>query len=322
MELDFKLTDKEGLDCFAGCMVSILEWKGMDCSILFRNAWEFNFAENFKQHFLKDLIREPEIIDYNILRIIFGITIHYKEYVDKDNIINIIKEQVEKNLPVIVIHDMYWCPWLKSFQFRHAPEHGSIVIGYDDSNFICSDYVPKCNRGVLPYEYIGKSFKGMFILKIDSNSVMKNIDFNKIMSSIIESVIFKNVFAEIRRFGNYIKNDFDPISEFNQYGESDFGISNPVNWIIERIAYSRYYFTQALSAINKELKTDYLPVSINKLLDAKEQWLVIRAAIMECCISRKSSKLTHISELIINLANFEENIFYGLQKNFNIAIDI
>jgi hypothetical protein len=314
IKLDIIPTDCAGLDCVDGLVISVAEWLHRKYKLVFAEAWNFQFADEIEEypHTIGGRLFIPNVVDQEILKACCGIEVNYNKINNAEQLISILKEEVSKQRPVIIIYDMFWCPWSNAFQKNHKPDHASLVIGYNESGLNCIDYSPRCEGSILPYEYLNKSIKAFYTINIQQTIANDNFDWHEIVNKSISSINNYDTFNTIRNFGTYIKESFDPIKEMNRYGIDKFD-SNPLSWQIGRISESRRLFASTLRYLHERYNINQLLLLAEKLEAAVPMWSTIISLIIKSCISSNLNLLERISKKIYEVADFEETIFKCLE---------
>lgn len=313
MNLNIIPVEYEGLNCADGLMISLVEWLNRDYSLIFCEAWNFEFKPENEEYpnTIGDRLSVHDVVCTELLYSTCGVGKKsvYNDHISLEEFMTVLKEELSQQRPVVIVHDLFWCPWSKDFFLRnHELTHSTFVIGFNETGLICMDYALRQPSAVLPYEYFERSVSMYITIDITPLSSIQSFTYKEIMNRMISATVSYDTFNTIRKFGSYVKESFDPSKELERYGIDNFN-ANPLNWQIERISASRKLFAYTLKELSKKYDLQNLLLLANRLEQTIPKWSSIMSMIIKSCISSSSKSLEKISNKIFELADFEESIF-------------
>ncbi|MGE5612857.1 MAG: hypothetical protein ACM3XR_00465 [Bacillota bacterium] len=215
-----------------------------------------------------------------------------------------LKKELSQQRPIIIRIDYYWCPWNKDVDNQfHNPKHTTLVIGYDETGLICLDYSPRCDRCILPYEYIEK-ISGYFL--INTYEPISCYNYRDILNRSIQTIETHDIFNTMRKFGRFIQESFNPIKELENVENNAY---IPKVWQLSLIAESRCLYANTLKAIYKKHNLELLLTIAEKLESTKPMWLVIKSLFAKIYIEKNLGLKKRIAEKVFKIADYEESIY-------------
>lgn len=310
--LNISLTKIEGLNCMDGLIITILEWLGRNYDILLGRMWDFSFDEK-KDGLLGKKMDPYRGFTLKSLEEQCGISLSYEKATDLS--LPVIKNKLS-SVPVILFLDMFWCPWTSNYyQKIHDKGHAVLATGYNKFGFYCLDYSPRNENAVFPYEYCREGLVSYAIPTIHpSPSVVIN-DWRDVIKNTINVIDTHKPFENIRAFGRYIYESFDPLQEITTYGGLE---TNPIIWQMERIANSRELIANILKRLSNE--DDVLELA-NRLNLAKPMWIIIKNLLIKSYVDGDRRLVGRIAKRINKVADYEEEIFCRLKQLYNNSLD-
>lgn len=303
--LDISLTSIDGLDCMDGLIITLLEWLGRDYDLLLGEMWDFSFDEE-KNGTMGEKIVAHSSINLKSLKEQCGVSLHREKA--SDNSISIIKNRL-LSTPVILIIDMFWCPWTRNFfQKEHAVGHVIMATGYNESGFYCLDYSPRNEKVVFPFSYCQEGLASYMIPEIHSPPTITNKNWRDVVKRSISVIDEHKIFENMRAFSRYINESFNPAEENQTYGGLE---RNPFIWRMDRIAKSRELFSGVLMRLSNEENIIELA---NRLNLAKTMWTTIKNLLIKSCIDGDRRLVGRIAKRIDAVADYEESIFHSLKQ--------
>lgn len=308
MKLDIKLTDKLEHSCFDGLLVSIAEWKKKDYRLAHAEAWDFIVNCNLKENHPETafgMLDKPCTLKHDLLKSYSGISYNYYDFDHNiEKFLIMLKKELSQQRLIIILLDYCWCPWNKDVsKITHMSGHASLVIGFDQTGFICLDYDPRCDKCTLPYEFINK-IDGYCTINIEEPIVGNN--YHDILNRSIQVIENHDIFNNIREFGRFVRESFNPVKDLEYVDNNSF---IPNMWQISLTAEGRNLYSSTLRALSEKYNIKSLQTIAERLESTKPMWSVIKILLTKIYLT-KSLRLSKIlADKICEIADYEEDIY-------------
>lgn len=307
MRLNFELMNNLEHNCFDGLIASFANWNGIPYSFSYGESWDFTANYEMRGENVFVTLNIPNTLNKDLLKDYCGVCMKYIDFdIDKESFMTILKEELARQRPIIIVLDYYYCPWRKEVSnIVHRENHASLVVGYNEYGLICLDYSPKYDNGILPYENI-INITGYVTLDINSPT---NNNYNELITRSLNLIKSHDIFNAMREFANHIEKAFDPQYYLSQVQNNAW---LPFVFQLSVIAETRCLYARTLRSISDINKTESL-IAIAERLDAtKRMWEIIKLLFVKMYNSRDLSPRVSLAKKIYNIADFEEDIYSSL----------
>lgn len=304
----------QGLNCIDVLIVSYAKYLHKEVELVFSKSWSFyidqkkivnskKFAENFGAENFR-LTREQ--ID------LLGLKINFFPIVNFDIFVNYLKEIFDKNIPVGIYIDSYYCPWHSRYGLDHGDHY---ILGYnitEDNEIICID--PGFNDKSyekLKISLLKKGYKNYFILK--DCGLSKQCDYSLIFTKSIKELEESNISNNIKIFGDYFNDYFDYFYECKDilYNPWSCGVFRNFMTIVG----GRRQFVQFLNYIKTYVLINNYDDIVKLFNQVCSKWDTIRWLLVKCDeMTFKKKYKKKIYEILLNLSE-EEAILIKMLKN-------
>ena len=293
-------------DCY---MISSEVWgfsyKTIECSsnksVLIGNKLNSNSGDYFK------LFGQYHNVEINIYDLnLYNIT----------DLKNIITSEIDINNPVILMINLFWCPWTKFYKIFEAI-HYCMIIGVNEENQLlyCIDPFYTLEVIELPMSDFEQGSMSCITLhklnKKDNNiewcSVIKNAALHY-----LGDVNIQSTYLEMCNFAQDVRDKYNAAEEYFQMGDKKFSfISNEINHI--RLA--RLSFSDFLKNFATKYKVNSLYEYSKRMLELGKSWYNINIMFIKTSyMGEKDLLIKRISKTILDLAEKEKNVAMGLLR--------
>lgn len=244
MKLEVHLVNESGMDCVEIEYATVAKYLGRNYELMFIDAWGFEVAEQmkvrlarFSEEEKKELMKrykdtignrlsvgDIEIEKY--LQQYHGIKVNKSTTKELTHVIHIIKEQIDKGMPVAMWFDQHYMPWTKEIRkegpLRYA---GRMMIhGYDDEKklFYCLDIHGRMEGQVMPFAVFEEFLNAQEEFTYDTFELTEK----RTVPTIEE--FFAHVIAKIQGEQVGHPNMFQHMQWFADYVESSLNMENEI----------------------------------------------------------------------------------------------
>lgn len=258
---------------------------------MFANSFRFSYSNDIKNKLIGERIFSEDQKEYKNLLIYGGIGLICNYYSDPSDCIEAIKNQTEKNMPVIIRVDGYCIPWDPAYNTYHFRYHTFIAAGIDfkEKMIVCAD--PMHNNSIgdatvlfkLPIENYIKGCKKV-ILSLFSTEKCKNIDWQHYIKKAI--VRFEpdsqsgGMYGALKNFSHDIKTELDIKKETADY-QGSLIWQAPLIHNTTRAHSSRSFFRMFLEYISEKYGVNALAGIINDFKNIEFEWSVFYTALLK-----------------------------------------
>jgi amino acid adenylation domain-containing protein len=308
-----------GFLCGEECVISYASSIGRDYQLMFNHSGWFDY-DPFKGPFGSYLGKLSErvrvglgqgLLDYSRpLADGHGIILTTKFHTSA-KALQVIKNQLRNQKPVIVILDSYWIPWDPKFKREHSKGHNLLIVGMDTelNHFIGVDPYFMLKNCILPFKYFLKGYKRILLMDVTPE---KEPDYLQILKDAALNMLHdpkgKNHFNSMREFSKDLERLLDIKKEIR--GCQEFSDSL-LYATFASIAARRNLFPVSLSYIASKL--GYAENAIMKIAarvgSAAEKWSIIKGLIGKLFVlDQPESIIRIIANKIKQVADEEEGI--------------
>lgn len=290
----------KGCNCVENSMCSILKWKSVDYQKAFIGSWKFRMFDDEKIKLLGYSVY-TETLQETVKRYRKYCGIGFKTYNKTEDVFKIIGEEINKNVPVMSLIDIYCCPWTKQYHSWHG-EHYCTIVGLDSKNVYCVDTNPINRNSVVSREEFYKGLKSIYTIKfLQVNNSFSDIKI--IMSSVLKE-LGETAFDKMRLFA-------DCFEKMNLTEEIN-GITNiwniPIYSKILVILGSRCQFSIFIKYLQNFFDYDILESLYQAFCEISNLWETVEKLTCKAIIADNDGILPDISEKIREIADMEEGM--------------
>lgn len=307
MKLDISPIFISGFNCLENSFHSILEWKSITYERAFIESWPFtmNNADCFM--LLGDRLNTMPAIE-TADKYVKYCGIGYKTY--KNGCIAdpfaIIKTDIAKESPVLLMIDIFYCPWANQYHKQHA-QHFCAITGIDDNNIYCLDANLLTRDGSMCKNEFLNNYDAIFTLGFfDKNTGLPDLKSN--LNKCIDGL---GLFSENNNTFMNLRNFADSFEKANLENEAE-GFSNigdiPLFIGIIRIYGSRYQIKKFMEFLQNNYDDEILQYLIERFSNVLIQWASIKSLTSKAFILNDKNILFNISNRIRRATDIEENI--------------
>lgn len=310
----------DGCNCYEDLIANIVQAYNLKHEFLFSSSWNFELREFILEEYsesnrIGNLLYIKDDVD-KLIDEYYGIKINWILKANLQTALDIIKEELNKNNPIILAIDGYNIPWNANYQKIHFKHHCCMVIDLDliSNSLICMDpfYVEESTEYLsLDNLDIGCDYLGL-ISKQSNYTILSKVDIVEKLSK--KRLEINNDISLIRKFATIVKKYFNKELEFSEL-KSLWDV--PIVMNITNIANSRLKFSQYLAFISVEYHIDLLNI-IEDLKSSCSKWNIVRSLLFKLYYSNNNLLIDNISSTISSIADFEENINKNMYKSIQI----
>ncbi len=304
---------KSYFNCFEDCIASICHYYGKDYMYIFAEKWRVNlYTGNIKELFMElPMFYEPcEILDYfcdlkSDLRIFYRYE-YLKEY---------ILDNLSKEIPVIIMVDMFELPWSEFYQKIHEM-HFLVVYDYKPEDiFVVSDLTKQIDYMEYDFHknFNAKVFTITIIPKaeVSVRSMKDYIDHSKY---ILKSDVEKKGYEAYKQMVELSFADENVIFALYPFQvESEIFVQELLHAGRGRIA-----FAEGLLHITNKLKDSSYNKLITQLKELGTKWLTFRHRLIKTRLGGKwNQKKADLKEQMMDLLHEDELLYKSFMNHEN-----
>ncbi|WP_024833774.1 hypothetical protein [Ruminiclostridium josui] len=297
-------------NCFFFTLSTLLEYYKNGTSLHNACLWDFRFDYDASKR-LEDCLFEDELYVqcYDFIFQVTGLSLAVSDTINfKQEII----KSLEKNKPVLVHYDSYFCPWSYNFKKYHY-DHFFIVIDYDNGNYTCVDSFFLDETDKLSEELFDKGFMHI----IDHEYHKNNTDTTKIIN-IVKDTMQANtkmldqskMFKEMLQLSDCILN-IDRDREFE--GHTDVK-TIPLFTKIQNIVLNRNALSNVCEQLAKETgEEDYKEIS-ELFAQVNQEWNMLLVLLMKFFVTGMQKPRVNSATKLKDIVRIEIQISEKLNK--------
>jgi hypothetical protein len=311
--------------CLEDSIATYAHWIGRDYELMFMNSWDFNYALPDETN--SSLIGERIFFDDNnnasqsfsqLLENYHGIKLsRLNSNSIQEEILNTQSELIAER-PLLLVADVFWCPWAIGFQKYHG-SHVYLINGLDDqiAGFLCVDCFNLTSFLSLPLINFmkGRTNLGRFTIfdepVINPDDIINSV--YMIATKLLGGEKTANSFNHMRELANEINQNFDIRRELG--GQTAY--QNTFLWKgIFEIALRRTKFALLLKYISKKFSSRedfYLEMSLH-FKESMFMWYKILSMLGKIFLINKPDTdiIRRLASSIKDVADYEEKLAYRL----------
>ncbi|WP_010244000.1 BtrH N-terminal domain-containing protein [Acetivibrio cellulolyticus] len=228
-----------------------------------------------------------------------------------EDILRVIKENLEQQRPVAVYIDAFWCPWHKFYNKVHD-DHFCLVIGIDsESNLTCIDpglYIE--NTCTLPFDFFKNGFG--YYMTFQVSTITEKLDYTSVLKASLERAITSKSTENIRQFAEDIKFKLNMTEEFKDFkAKSSWSVDLLKN--LEQISGARENYAKFLGYISEKCKEPRLSNFSADLLELQTKWQMVKVQLTKCYFMKSiEASIQSIYNLLYDISHIEEELINAL----------
>lgn len=306
----------EKYNCIENILHSLAVYWGYECYMMSSEVWGFSYKSSDNTLLIGDRIHSNSGDYFKLFEQYHNVKIKTYDLNKKiiTDYMDIISTEINTEHPVILMLDIFYCPWTKFYKLLHAIHYCMVVeVSEDKQAFYCIDPFYTLNVIELPltnFEQGGISFITMRKLQqkevgTDWRSVMKHAAIHYL--GMEDS---KAAYRDMCYFARDVKEHYHAADEFIQVGDKKFShLSNQINYI--RLA--RLSFSDFLEIFAQKYQIYELYKFSKRMLQAGQCWYNINIMfIKESFMEEGGLLIDRISRSILELAEQEKNLAIDL----------
>ena len=315
MALNINPIKIKGANCFEDCFATILNYYNHDYMLLFNDSWGFLLNSDFDYNKSIAYSFSTEKIDLiKKTQELFGLSFRRKEEEAFEDSLKNLKQELNKQHPIILFYDGYYLPWDDIYNKRHFYYHSLLAVGYDNNYLYCSDPYRDQSENKLALEFTPEGYGGFLSFETMDTKNARDILKDSLLDILLKknSSRENNMFTNMRHFAEIVTKYLDLNKEFE--GHKDFYWTAPLVLQLFSIAESRNLFSTYLKYFSE--KNNYcVPLALCEdfvLISLK--WSNIVAILVKGIMQEIDSQTiaTKISKKIIKIADYEEKLMHDL----------
>lgn len=302
-------------NCLQNALGIILKWKNLNPFLMYADSLNFGYNA-FLQPFSQRIFpyRDKTWFNYeifNLLSSLYGINVKIYQNRSFNFIFNLVKKELNKNTPVIIEIDVFYCRWHVSYRKYHLP-HSCLINKLDYNSFSCIITDKRINEnyeGKIYFEDIKESLISCMTFNFSNNTIINN--YNKIIKNTCNNTLLGvngiSDYKYMRDCSIDLINDCDFKEEIDKH-EDVWGI--PLIRCFGWVRWGRINFYNFLSFLDK----NEVSVTIHKFMfDMLKESVVVWGTLQNTLIKNallNNEKLDNknISNMIKEVASIEESL--------------
>lgn len=295
----------DGLDCIINSYISIMNHDIGDYQYIFWDSWGFYYDENSET--------VGESIHYTMrsyghyLMANYGIDVHDIAIDDFDAMMEIIRDDVQKGIPVVIKLDTYYCNWYEDFGKEHG-EHSFIVVDCGEEGMTIVDTMPKRVGVFIDYERVRVG-----IMKAETITYKANVEKKSLMEFLEHTVnrkVREQEIEKLRLFADRLeKSDLDAEMMYDMY------IWNvPIIRNIRKIYSSRKMFLNMLEYLATEEDREIVEYIQEIMSPAIADWAAVLNRLQKYHVAKRCIKVEKLIASVKNAAQTEAEAMEKVKK--------
>ena len=304
--INLKPITVEGVDCRVNSYLSLLQYYFGEYQYAFLDTWFFSYDPSEQFSFGEAINIPMRIYRENIQH-------YYSAETEKifikpwRNFKTTALRSLEKDIPIIVCGDTYYCNWYENFKKSHS-EHTFMITGFDDGVWNVVDTVPpRTDLQVLDID-LQQGILDAETMKFSKRN--ESITLKQFLKHTLERK--KNQYEQ-EKLEQFVK-DFDEINLEDEIICDKYVWSVPILKNVRRIYYSRKQFLDYVDYI-KEEKNNSLVSFLNKeFTPIVIEWAVVMNVLYKMHISRKFDQKDKIRKNLHDIAQKEKKFINKIEQ--------
>jgi hypothetical protein len=319
--LEIRPVKKTNYDCFQTCMVTLAEYWNRGHIFMLADSWGFSYINrNVKQPFGERISPDHYQNANYLLDYYHGINCSWKLSTDLNEVFAEVHNQLVNSLPLILVIDSFWCPWLLDFQKVHI-QHYCIITGVnlDTGDLHCLDpyYSDKCE--VLKFSDLSNGYIKLLTFKLNVSKELDDIDYKFLLSNYALKVLNKNndqcPFEQMRQFADDVDVQFDITREVGNFENIE---SVPLFFKLKLLESGRRNISELLLYICNSYHVRDLKGYSDKMEALSDLWRKVRLYIIKLSMSNTSKNSNRkVSQALYEIIDYERSVANELEQWLN-----
>lgn len=312
--LNIQIERNSSNNCYDEVFVALAKYKERDFEVMFSGSWGCKFDKDSNTLNADRGDKELLLEKYHGIKLL-------KDFpAEGFNFRKVVEEELSKGLPVAVVVDTYYIPWLTQYYKLQHYDHVFLIIGYNDEEYFTTDSqfakpfskisLDDFNQGLI--QYMTFEFKDLECQINTKELISKAL--NKIKND------HHNALEDLKAFITYYENEFDVEDAL----EKSQGILNVIPTFREmnNLAMGRRQFGVFMNYCGKIENNNYYKY-LGAHFDALgTEWASITGLLLKAIFVKSKSR---IFDLIISKMNLLYKQEYDLvnifMNNFERSIE-
>ena len=308
MALEVQHIFLDGLNCYEKSILSVISWLGYDYELAFSESWGFKL--DYHQELWGYKIDPDSHFCDELLESYHGISLSIGNQIPINEFLELVENELMKNLPVVILHDPFWCPWDKFYQKRHSSGHAFIVNGIEKGtlDIECSDpWYDKHNLRLCRNDIKNGLLRYITFHPLDSKP--KEFDWKQMLLQAVRKLEIwderVDSFDSIRLFGQQLGIGLDLRLEFGDQVDNIW--YSPLYSKINMLRNNRYKFSKALQFLARVYHQPELEDLSSQFNICASKWLIINQMLAKAYVLQNVYRgFDKISKRIMDIADMEE----------------
>ncbi len=318
MAIDIQPYHKKGYLCIDDIIVSVADYFQKTHIFMHTKGLNFTYSPQIVKEegvlkWIRTSCNYPTCIknfsvELNYLKDFVGLDIEFISSLPKSELINYIKDSIEKNNPVAIISNTYYVPWHEQYYKKVNKLHAFLVIDINQKYLLCIDGYLSDKPVKLPFEDL-LLYTDILIFK--SMNSQKEINLYNIISQITNGLADNHKLDNcdcIRLFADDVKNITFSETEKKLYYDldnSDFMVG------LKSIEFGRKNFGDLFYYLS-DIFTEYRDILLfirSKIESITEQWRLVIVFFVKGFYSDQTTYyMKKAAEQLLDIANNEEEV--------------
>lgn len=305
--LTFDIRKNQDYSCRQTVIVEVAKYMGANYEMIALGNWRFEYVTD-RGNSIGEKVAQIYTTSYgeNVMHF-HGLELKSGIVNDKKYAKEMIRENLERGIPVIVHSDTFYCPWYIGYQIIHY-SHFYIIIGSCNGKFQCYDPTMCATLKVAQEDVLLEGIDEFIIIEQCSKMNFSVQDYWSVLRNDVKTYINGAYEENMRRFCEDLIENFDPTIEFEPYRkyiDTAPLIDNIRDIFVFRIGYANMLKYLAEVTLTSEIKE-----LADVMLDCSRDWRVIRGQFIKIALGRKyeKEKRREIETNIQNLCEKERNL--------------
>lgn len=263
MATDIQPMYLKGLACYEGSMVVVASHLNREYKLAYSNTFGVSYLQNEGNLIGDRIITTNEYFDEQINKYcgIEMVSINNKELIETIN------NLLDKNIPIGVETNTYYCPWSFEYQ-KNNFGHYFMIVDKDSNGYKCIDTTMYEKYYFIDYNSFLHGTKN--IVRFNAFEVYEKFDYLKIMKQSIDFYKRRDIIKQLNIFyDDYTLVDYD--KEFASFNDNRWGCALQKN-IGFYIIGSVELYLDFIKHISSKIESTYFPSLIENVEVLKNQW--------------------------------------------------
>lgn len=295
-------------DCFQDVVITLSAWLNQHYEMMYVGSLDYQPLTRIEKR------TEAKVnINLNALSKYHGLEIVHYPPVPYEDLLQIIKSEINQGMPIGISLDSYYCPWDKKFNKTKGFNHTFLINDLNEltCEVSCIDPYYMVENGKLNSLYLHNH--NAYYTISSKNHVTNDIEIKirEVNSYIKHYISGDKPFKEMEHLSDVIRNNFNFEYELNCY--EDIGFS-PLFINLSQTSKGRLYFSKMLEYLSEQTKSKSLLPYIEELKQISNHWIILRGIFAKMSVKKVFSQdvLSKTSNLIVEIAGREKTCLTNL----------